>query len=420
VSDGKARPNARVVVTGLGAVTPVGDSAEVFWAAVCEGRSGVGPITHFDAKDLEVRIAAEVKSFDPLRVIEKKDLKKLDLFIQYAIAAGVDAVENAKLDFTQVDSTRAGCLVGSGIGGIQSILHWHGVLREKGPGRISPFFIPSLIVNMASGQLSMRYKLKGPNSSVVTACATGNHAIGDAFRIIQRGDADVMLAGGSEAIIAELPIAGFCSMKALSARNDEPERASRPFDADRDGFVAGEGAGILVLESLAHARSRGARIYAEIVGYGMTADAYHMTAPDPDGDGASRAMAAALEDGGLQPAAVGYINAHGTSTPYNDRTETVAIKRVFGEHARKLAVSSTKSMIGHLLGAAGGVEAIVTVLALHHGVLPPTINYETPDPECDLDYVPNVARKAEIEVALSNGFGFGGTNATLAFRRYRG
>jgi 3-oxoacyl-[acyl-carrier-protein] synthase II len=409
----------RVVVTGLGAVTPVGNSVPEYWRAVCEGRSGVGPITRFDPKRLDVRIAAEVKGFDPLRVIEKKELKKLDLFIQYALAAGVEAVEDAKIDFAEVDPTRAGALVGSGIGGILSVLEWHRVLLERGPSRISPFFIPSLIVNMASGQLSLRYKLKGPNSSVVTACATGNHAIGDAFRIIQRGDADLMVAGGSEAIIDELPIGGFAQMKALSTRNDEPARASRPFDADRDGFVTGEGAGIVVLESAELARRRGARIYAELVGYGMTADAYHMTAPDPDGDGATRAMAGALRDGGLRPEDVGYVNAHGTSTPYNDKTETLAIKQVFGAHAHRLAVSSTKSMIGHLLGAAGGVEAIVTVLALHHGLLPPTINYETPDPECDLDYVPNAARKAEIDVALSNGFGFGGTNATLAFRRWR-
>jgi 3-oxoacyl-[acyl-carrier-protein] synthase II len=409
----------RVVVTGLGAVTPLGNSVPEYWRAVCEGRSGVGPITRFDPTRLDVRIAAEVKGFDPLRVIEKKDLKKLDLFIQYAIAAGVEAVEDAKIDFAHVEPTRAGALIGSGIGGILTILEWHRVLLEKGPGRISPFFIPSLIVNMAAGQLSMRYKLKGPNSSVVTACATGNHAIGDAFRIIQRGEADLMLAGGSEAIIDELPLGGFASMKALSTRNDEPERASRPFDADRDGFVAGEGAGIVVLESLDHARRRRARVYAELVGYGMTADAYHMTAPDPDGDGAVRAMAGALRDAALRPEDVGYVNAHGTSTPYNDRTETQAIKRVFGEHVRRLAVSSTKSMTGHLLGAAGGVEAIVSVLALHHGVLPPTINYEKPDPECDLDYVPNVARKVEVEAVLSNGFGFGGTNATLAFRRWR-
>jgi 3-oxoacyl-[acyl-carrier-protein] synthase II len=413
------RPNGRVVVTGLGAVTPVGNSVPDSWRAIAGGRSGIGPITRFDAKRLDTRIAGEVKGFDPLRVIEKKELKKLDLFIQYALSAGVEAVEDAKLDFSQEDPTRAGCLIGSGIGGILAILEWHRVLLEKGPGRISPFFIPSLIVNMASGQLSMRYKLKGPNSAVVTACATGNHAIGDAFRIIQRGDADVMVAGGSEAMLDELPLAGFSSMKALSTRNDAPEQASRPFDADRDGFVAGEGAGVVVLESLDHARRRGARIYAEIIGYGMTADAHHMTAPDPEGDGAMRAMAGALRDAGVAPTAVGYINAHGTSTPYNDKTETLAIRRLFGEHADRLAVSSTKSMVGHLLGAAGGVEAIVTVLALHHGLLPPTINYQTPDPECDLDYVPNVARRAEVEVALSNGFGFGGTNATLAFRRYR-
>ncbi|MBI4010837.1 MAG: beta-ketoacyl-ACP synthase II [Candidatus Rokubacteria bacterium] len=414
--DGEKR---RVVVSGVGAVTPVGNTAREFWAAVCEGRSGIGPITNFDPKRLDVRIAGEVKGFDPLRFVDKKDVKKMDRFIHLALAAGVDAVEDAKVDFEHVDPTRAGCLVGSGIGGILSILEWHRVLLEKGPGRISPFFIPAVIVNMASGQLSMRYKLKGPNSAVVTACATGNHAIGDAFRLIQRGDADLMLAGGSEAMINELCVAGFCSMKALSARNDEPERASRPFDAGRDGFVCGEGAGVIVLESLDHARRRGARVYAEVVGYGMTADAHHMTAPDPDGDGATRAMTHALTDGGLAPESVGYINAHGTSTPYNDKTETLAIKRVFGEHARKLAISSTKSMIGHLLGAAGGVEAIVTVLALHHGILPPTINYEVPDPECDLDYVPNTARRAQVEVALSNGFGFGGTNATLAFRRFK-
>ena len=409
----------RVVVTGLGAITPLGNSVPESWRAICEGRSGVGPITRFDPKRLDCRIAAEVKGFDPLKVIEKKELKKLDLFIQYAIAAGVEAVESAKIDFSQVDPTRAGALIGSGIGGILSVLEWHKVLLEKGPSRVSPFFVPSLIINMASGQLSIRYKLKGPNSSVVTACATGNHAIGDAFRIIQRGEADLMVAGGSEAIIDELPIGGFAQMNALSTRNDEPTRASRPFDADRDGFVPGEGAGVVVLESLEHARRRGARIHAEIVGYAMTADAYHMTAPDPDGDGAVRAMAGALRDGGLRPEDVGYINAHGTSTPYNDKTETLAIKQVFGEHARRLAVSSTKSMTGHLLGAAGGIEAIVTVLALQHGLLPPTINYETPDPECDLDYVPNAARKAEVDAALSNGFGFGGTNATLAFRRWR-
>jgi 3-oxoacyl-[acyl-carrier-protein] synthase II len=409
----------RVVITGVGAVTPVGNTARDFWTAVCEGRSGIGPVTHFDPTRLDARIAGEVKGFDPLRFVDKKDVKKMDRFIHFTLAAGAEAVEDAKIDFDAVDPTRAGCLVGSGIGGVYTILEWHKVLLEKGPGRISPFFIPAVIVNMASGQLSLRYRLKGPNSAVITACATGNHAIGDACRIIQRGEADLMLAGGSEAMINELCMAGFCSMKALSTRNDEPERASRPFDAGRDGFVCGEGAGVLALESLDHARRRGARIYAEVVGYGMTADAHHMTAPDPDGDGATRAMAAALADAGLALESVGYINAHGTSTEYNDKTETLAIKRLFGDHAYRLAVSSTKSMIGHLLGAAGGAEAIVTVLALHHGILPPTINYEVADPECDLDYVPNTARKVQVEVAISNGFGFGGTNATLAFRRYK-
>jgi 3-oxoacyl-[acyl-carrier-protein] synthase II len=329
------------------------------------------------------------------------------------------AVEDSGLDTGKVDGTRFGTLIGSGIGGITTLLDNHRTLLDKGPDRVSPFFVPMLIINMAAGLVSMRFGAKGPNSAVVTACATGNHAIGDAFKLIQRGAADIMIAGGAEAIIVPLTIAGFCSMKAMSTRNDEPTKASRPFDADRDGFVCGEGGGILVLESLAHAVRRGARIYAEVVGYGMTGDAHHMTAPDPEGDGAARAMAGALADAKVAPSEVGYINAHGTSTPYNDKFETIAIKRVFGEHARRLAVSSTKSMTGHLLGAAGGVEAIATVLALHRGMLPPTINYDTPDPECDLDYVPNRARKQDVELALSNAFGFGGTNATLAFRKYR-
>jgi len=328
-------------------------------------------------------------------------------------------VEDAGLVLSQVDKTRFGVLVGSGIGGITTLLDTHDVLNAKGPDRVSPFFIPMLIINMASGLISMRFDAKGPNSSVVTACATGNHAIGDAMKIIQRGDADVMIAGGAEAIIIPLTIAGFCQMKAMSTRNDEPTKASRPFDANRDGFVCGEGGGLLILESLEHALRRDARIYAELIGYGMTGDAHHMTAPDPEGDGAARAMSAALRDAGVPVTAVSYINAHGTSTPYNDKFETIAIKRVFGEHARNLAVSSTKSMTGHLLGAAGGVEAIATVLAMHHGMLPPTINYETPDPDCNLDYVPNQARKQDVEVALSNAFGFGGTNAILAFRKYR-
>jgi 3-oxoacyl-[acyl-carrier-protein] synthase II len=328
------------------------------------------------------------------------------------------AVQDSGLDTGKVDSTRFGTLIGSGIGGISTLLENHRTLLDKGPDRVSPFFVPMLIINMASGLVSMRFGAKGPNSSVVTACATGNHAIGDAFKLIQRGAADVMIAGGAEAIIVPLTIAGFCSMKAMSTRNEEPEKASRPFDADRDGFVCGEGGGVLVLESLEHAERRNARVYAEVIGYGMTGDAHHMTAPDPEGDGAARAMAGALADAGVGPTAVGYINAHGTSTPYNDKFETLAIKRIFGDHARRLAVSSTKSMTGHLLGAAGGIEAIATVLALHRGTLPPTINYETPDPECDLDYVPNQARKQQVELALSNAFGFGGTNATLAFRTY--
>jgi 3-oxoacyl-[acyl-carrier-protein] synthase II len=409
----------RVVITGVGAVTPVGNTAEEFWAAVIAGKSGIGPITRFDTTGYPTRIAGEVRGFESLKYIEKKDDRKFDPFLKYAIACAVMAVEDAGLKVEQVDGTRFGVLVGSGIGGIGTLLDSHVTLLNKGPDRVSPFFIPMLIINMASGLISMRFGAKGPNSSVVTACATGNHAIGDAMRIIQRGDADVMIAGGAEAIILPLTIAGFCQMKAMSTRNDEPTKASRPFDADRDGFVCGEGGGLLILESLEHAIKRDARIYAEVVGYGMTGDAHHMTAPDPEGDGAARAMAAAVRDAGFAPSAVGYINAHGTSTPYNDKFETLAIKRVFGEHARKLAVSSTKSMTGHLLGAAGGIEAIATVLAIHHGILPPTINYEKPDPDCDLDYVPNQARKQDVEVALSNAFGFGGTNATLAFRKYR-
>ena len=409
----------RVVITGVGAVTPVGNTAEEFWQALLEGRSGIGPITRFDATGFETRIAGELKGFDPLKYIDKKDDRKFDPFLKYAVACAVMAVEDAALKTDRVDATRFGVLVGSGIGGLETLLDNYEALRTKGPDRVSPFLIPMLIVNMASGAISMRVGAKGPNTAVVTACATGNHAIGDATKIIQRGDADVMIAGGAEAIIIPLAIAGFAQMKAMSTRNDDPTHASRPFDAERDGFVCGEGAGIMVLESLEHASRRGARIYAEVVGYGMTGDAHHMTAPDPEGDGAARAMSAALRDAGLDPSVVGYINAHGTSTPYNDKFETLAIKRVFGEHARKLAVSSTKSMTGHLLGAAGGIEAIATTFAIHHAMLPPTINYEKPDPDCDLDYVPNHARKQEVEVALSNAFGFGGTNATLAFRKFR-
>ena len=414
-----AMDKRRVVMTGAGAVTPVGNTAEEFWASLLAGRSGIGPITRFDASQMPTRIAGEIKGFDPLKYIDKKDDRKFDRFLKYAVACAVMAVEDAGLKTDRVDATRFGVLVGSGIGGIETLLEQYAILTEKGPDRVSPFFVPMIIVNMASGVISMRFGARGPNSSVVTACATGNHAIGDAMRIIQRGDADVMIAGGAEAIIIPLTIAGFCQMKAMSMRNDDPTKASRPFDAERDGFVCGEGGGLVVLESLEHARAREARIYAEIVGYGMTGDAHHMTAPDPEGDGAARAMAAALRDAALEPSSVGYINAHGTSTPYNDKFETIAIKRVFGDHAKKLAVSSTKSMTGHLLGAAGGIEAIATAFALHHGMLPPTMNYEKLDPDCDLDYIPNQARKQEIEVALSNAFGFGGTNATLAFKKYR-
>ncbi len=410
----------RVVVTGMGALTPLGNTADEFWAGLTQGRSGIGPVTKFDATGFPTRIAGEIRGFDPLSYVDKKDARRLDPYLQYGIASAVMAVDDAGLDVAKVDALRFGVLVGSGIGGITTLLESHRVLLSKGADRVSPFFIPMLIINMASGLISMRFGAKGPNSAVVTACATGNHAIGDAFRLIQTDAADVMIAGGAEAIIVDLTFAGFCSMKAMSTRNEEPQRASRPFDADRDGFVCGEGAGLMVLESLEHALRRDARIYAEVIGYGMTGDAHHMTAPDPEGDGAARAMAAAIKDAGLSPSAVQYINAHGTSTPYNDKFETLAIKRVFGEHARQLAVSSTKSMTGHLLGAAGGIEAIASILALHHGLLPPTINYETPDPECDLDYVPNHARKQDIEIALSNAFGFGGTNATLLFRKYTG
>ena len=407
----------RVVVTGVGAVTPVGNTAEEFWAALIQGKSGIGPVTRFDASPLPTRIAGEVKGFDPLRYIDKKDDRKFDPFLKYAIACAAMAVEDAGLNVERVDRTRFGVLVGSGIGGITTLLDTHKVLLEKGPDRVSPFFIPMLIINMASGLISMRFGAKGPNSSVVTACATGNHAIGDAMKIIQRNDADIMIAGGSEAIILPLTFAGFCQMKAMSTRNDEPTRASRPFDATRDGFVCGEGGGLLVLESLEHALGRDARIYAEVVGYGMSGDAHHMTAPDPEADGASRAMALAMKDARVEPSTVGYINAHGTSTPYNDKSETMAIKRVFGEHARKLAVSSTKSMTGHLLGAAGGLEFAVCTLVLGRGVIPPTINLDCPDEECDLDYVPKVARPMKIEHALSNSFGFGGTNGALLFKR---
>ena len=410
------RTKRRVVVTGLGAVTPLGIGVEKTWKALCAGESGIGRITRFDPTGYDAQIAGEVKGFDPTRFIEKKDIKKMDAFIQYAVAASQMAVDDAALKVAPEEATRVGVYIGSGIGGLGSIEHYHTVLKEKGPGRVSPFFIPMTIINLASGQVAIRIGAKGPNSCAVTACATGNHCIGDAFRLIQHGDADVMVAGGAEAAITPLGVAGFAAAKALSFRNDEPTRASRPFDKDRDGFVLGEGAGVVVLEELEHARRRGVRIYAEVIGYGMNSDAYHITAPPEEGEGAVRCMELALKDAGIAKDQIGYINAHGTST-MADAIETRAIKQVFGQQAYKIPVSSTKSMTGHLLGAAGGIEAVFSILALHHGLLPPTINLENPDPACDLDYVPNKARAVPIKTALSNSFGFGGVNACLIFRR---
>jgi len=408
----------RVVVTGMGMVSPLGMGVEKTWNALIQGKSGVGRITRFDSAGFDTQIAAEVKDFAPENFMDKKEARRMDIFIQYALAAAVMAMEDSQFKITPQNAERVGVVVGAGLGGLTTIESFHKVLLEKGPGRISPFFIPMLIVNEAPGHISMRFGAKGPNSSVVTACATGNHNIGDAWKVIQRGDADAILTGGVESTITPLAVGGFNAMKAISTRNNEPEKASRPFDKDRDGFVMGEGGGIILLEEMEHALNRGAKIYAEIVGYGLTGDAYHITAPAPDGEGAARCMAMALRDAGIRPEEVDYINAHGTSTEYNDLYETIAIKTVFKEHARKLPVSSTKSMTGHLLGGAGGVESIFTVLTIFQGVIPPTINYETPDPNCDLDYVPNVARKAEVRVALSNSFGFGGTNAVLVFKKF--
>ncbi len=408
----------RVVITGLGMVSPLGIGVEKTWQALIQGKSGVVRITKFDPTGFDTQIAAEVKDFVPENFMEKKEIKRMDIFIQYAMASAMMALEDAQLPITPQNADRVGVVVGAGLGGLTTIESFHKVLMEKGPGRISPFFIPALIVNEAPGQISIRFGAKGPNYSVVTACATGNHNIGNAWRMIQQGDADAIIAGGVEATITPLAVSGFNAMKALSTRNHEPEKASRPFDKDRDGFVMGEGCGIIILEEMNQALDRGAKIYAEIIGYGLNGDAYHITAPAPDGEGAARCMAMALKSAGISPEEVDYINAHGTSTDYNDLYETMAIKAVFKEHAEKLAVSSTKSMTGHLLGGAGGVEAIFTVLTIHRGVIPPTINYDTPDPECDLDYVPNVARMADVRVALSNSFGFGGTNAVLIFKKF--
>lgn len=408
----------RVVITGVGMITPLGIGVEQSWNGLLAGRSGIGKITQFDAANFPTRIAGEVDGFNPEEYIEPKEIKKMDRFIHFALAAAQMAMNDSGLKITSENAERAGVIVGSGIGGLRSIEHYHSVLLEKGPRRITPFFIPMLVVNLASGQISIRFGAKGPNSAVVTACATGSHAIGDAFKIIQRGDADAMIAGGTEAVITPLGIGGFNAMKALSTRNDEPEKASRPFDMDRDGFIMGEGAGIMILESLETALERGAGIYAEIAGYGMAADAYHITAPSPNGEGAARCMKMALQDAGVDPSAVNYINAHGTATKAGDEIETYAIKTVFGEYAYKIPVSSTKSMTGHLLGAAGGVESVVSILCIKNDIIPPTINLDTPDPACDLDYVPNQARRTTVNYALSNSFGFGGTNACLLFRKF--
>ena len=408
----------RVVMTGVGLVSPLGIGTQANWDALCAGRSGIGPITRFDAGQYSARIAGEVKGFDPLQFVEKKDVKKMDVFIQFALAAAQFAVDDARLKVTAELADHVGVFIASGIGGFQTIEREHLELMKGGPRRISPFFIPAAIINLAAGQVSIRFNARGPNLATCTACTASAHAIGEAYEIIRRDDADVMIAGGSEAAITPMGVGGFAAMRALSTRNDEPERASRPFDKDRDGFVMGEGAGIVILEELESARARGASIYAEIVGYGLTSDAYHLTGQPEEAHGAIRSMAMALKKGQIAPADVDYINAHGTSTPINDPTETLGVKKLFGEHAHKLAMSSTKSMTGHLLGAAGGLEAGITALAVRHQIAPPTINLDNPDPACDLDYVPNTARPMKIRYALSNSFGFGGTNGTLLLKRY--
>lgn len=410
----------RVVVTGMGPVTPIGIGLDSYWQALLAGKNGIGRITQFDASRHSTRIAAEVTDFNPEDYIEPREARRMDRFVQFAVAAASLAVEHSGIDMQVEDLTRIGVIVGSGIGGTWTWENQHQVLMEKGPGRVSPLFVPMLIANMASGQISIRFGLKGPTTAVVTACATGSHSIGDACQIIRRGDADVMLAGGAEAAITPLAMAGFCSAKAISTRNDEPERASRPFDVDRDGFVMGEGAGVLVLESLEHAMSRGAQVHAEVLGYGLTADAYNMVAMSPDGEGGARCMAMAIKNAGLQPSDVDYINAHGTSTDLGDPAETAAIKTVFGDYAYKVAISSTKSMTGHLLGAAGATESIACAMILKEGIIPATVNLENPDPACDLDYTPNQPRKADIKIALNNSFGFGGQNASLILVKWEG
>ena len=409
----------RVVVTGLGLITPLGMGVETTWENLINGKSGIGKITCFDTSAFPTQIAGEVKNFNPEDFIEVKDIKKMDRFIHLAVAAATIALEGSGLKITDDNAERVGVIVGSGIGGLGTIEHYHSVLLERGPRRITPFFIPMLVINLASGQISIRFGAKGPNSAVSTACATGNHSIGDAFKIIQRGEADAMIAGGAEAVITPLGIGGFNAMKALSTRNNEPEKASRPFDIDRDGFVMGEGAGIMILENLHSAMERGAKIYAEVIGYGMTADAYHITSPSPGGEGAARCMSIALKDGGVEPSKIDYINAHGTSTKAGDELESNAIKTVFREHAHKVAISSTKSMTGHLLGAAGGVEAVFSVMSILNDIVPPTINLDNVDPECgNLDYVPRTARKMPVNYVLSNSFGFGGTNACILLKKF--
>ncbi len=410
----------RVVITGMGIVSPVGNTAEEAWAAVLAGRSGIGPITRFDSEKFSARIAGEVKNFDPAKFIEKKEIKKMDAFIHYAVAAAQEAMDDSGLKITEANAERVGVDIGSALGGLAVIEREQEKLLNAGPGRISPFFIPATIINLAAGQVSMRFGAKGPNTAPATACASGAHAIGDSFRMIRRGEVDAMLCGGGEAAVTVTGIGGFAAMRALSTRNDAPTEASRPFDKGRDGFVMGEGAGILLLEGLDQALERGAKIYAEVVGYGQSADAFHLTQPDEVGDGARRAMKHALADAGITPAEVGYLNAHGTSTPAGDRAETAAVRSLFGEHAASLAISSTKSMTGHLLGAAGALEACFAALTLRDQRIAPTINLTDPDPECDLDYVPNTARQAELRYALSNSFGFGGTNVSLAFKRFDG
>lgn len=411
----------RVVITGLGVISPVGNDVQSFWTSLKEGKSGVGPLTTFDASSFDSHIAGEVKGFDPsVYGMSSKDTKRMDKFVQYAIAASTQAVKDSGLNLDTEDKTRIGVLIGSGIGSLRVIEEGYKLYLEKGASRITPFLIPMLIVNEASGHVGITFGFKGPNSCVATACATGSHAIGDAFKIIERGDADVMVAGGTESCITYMGVGGFCALKSLSTRNDAPQKASRPFDAQRDGFVMSEGCGVVIMESLEHARKRNALIYGEICGYGMTCDAYHITAPDPDGEGGMRAMQLALKDAQINPSDVDYINAHGTSTKLNDKIETLAVKRAMGDYAGKVMISSTKSMTGHLLGAAGGVEFIVCCLSLKDGVIPPTINYEHPDPECDLDYVPNTAREKKIEVCMSNSLGFGGHNATLVVKKFKG